>query len=482
MMNRSHLNRRLFLHRVLYSSAALTAGCSLIKKAKKPNILFLFTDDQRYDTIRVLGNDEIFTPNMDALVQNGLSFTNAYIMNGQSAAVCMPSRAMLLTGRSTFHLQDNGRSIPEKHITLPQQFKRNGYTTFGTGKWHNGTDSFQKSFTTGGKIMFGGMSSHYDIPIYDFDPLGDYAPEKQYALQEKHSSNVYSDEAIRFLHRYDGNNPFFMYVAYQAPHDPKEMPEEFLQMYDPETLSLPPNFKPRHPFNNGELTVRDEKLAEWPRTPQEIKQHLAAYYAMISHLDHEIGNIIDTLKAKNLYDNTIIVLAGDNGLAVGQHGLMGKQNCYEHSLKVPLIFCGPGIPKNEKRKALVFLHDLFPTLCDLLGFEIPSTVQSASLMPCLGSSCQVHDDLVFAYKNFQRALRYNNWKLICYNVDGVKTDQLFNLETDPWEIKNLADKEEYQDLLKSLKARLQKGLETAGDNVILEKPDWNVEPIPAWGQ
>ncbi len=481
MMQYRSLKRRHFLKNLVLSSAALTAGCSLFKHQKRPNILFLFTDDQRHDTIHALGNKQISTPNMDTLVKTGVSFKNAYIMNGQSAAVCMPSRAMLLTGRSAFHLEKSGRSIPKEHVTLPEYFKQNGYITYGTGKWHNGKASFARSFDRGGKIMFGGMSSHYNIPVYDFDPSGTYAPEQQYQLQEKHSSRVYADEAIRFVNQYNQEEPFFMYVAFQAPHDPREMPQRYLNLYDPQELDLPPNFMPRHPFDNGELYVRDEKLAGWPRSKAEIKKHLAAYYAMITHLDDQIGRILKALQHNNLYDNTLVILAGDNGLAVGQHGLMGKQNCYEHSLKVPLIFSGPGVDKNKSRNALCYIHDLFPTLCSLLGLETPDTVESKSLAPCLKKPGEHRSDLVFAYKNFQRALRHNQWKLICYNVKGKRMQQLFNLADDPWEINNLADKKQYQGVLKSLKGRLQTNLDKAGDRVVLKKPEWGVEVIPAWG-
>ena len=151
-----------------------------------------------------------------------------------------------------------------------------------------------------------------------------------------------------------------MYVSLMAPHDPRTMPKEFLEMYDPEEIKLPENFLTEHPIDTGALRVRDELLAAFPREPNEIKRHIAEYYAMISHLDHAFGRLLTALQEQGKLDNTIIVFAGDNGLALGQHGLMGKQNLYDHSVRVPLIFAGPGIPEGEQRNSPVYLLDIFP--------------------------------------------------------------------------------------------------------------------------
>ena len=159
--------------------------------------------------------------------------------------------------------------------------------------------------------------------------------------------------AIDFIDKMDSDQPFFTYVSFLAPHDPRVMPERFKEMYKPEDMELPPNFMGGHPFDNGALHIRDEELAAFPRNPEEVKEHIAEYYAMITHLDYEIGRVIQKLEEKGLLENTIVVFAGDNGLAVGQHGLFGKQSCYEHSNRVPLIFAGPGIPQGEKRDAYV---------------------------------------------------------------------------------------------------------------------------------
>ncbi len=476
-------SRRQFLKYMTLGSAAVAmTGCGKSSRSfKPPNILFLLTDDQRCGTIHALGNENIFTPHMDRIARSGVTFDNTYIQNGQSAAVCMPSRGMLMSGLSTFHLTDAGRTIPQTIPTLPETLKAAGYQTFATGKWHNGKQSFARSFTHGGPILFGGMSDHWDIPIYHFNPEGEYPKEDQIIHQGQHSSELYADAAVDFLRNTSTESPFFAFVSFQAPHDPRQVPKDYLDLYDPETLPLPKNFMPEHPFDNGELLVRDEKLASFPRQRKEIQTHLRNYYGMISHLDAQIGRILDTLDEQGLADNTLIILAGDNGLALGQHGLMGKQNLYDHSVKVPLIVTGPGVAAGERASALCYLHDIYPTVCDLARVRVPDTVESKSLVPVLKNpSKSVRDAVVFAYKNFQRGGRFDNWKLIHYLVEGIKTIQLFDLKNDPWERYNLATEPDYRSKAEELTARLQTLLSDAGDAVNLSAPDWGVPVIPSW--
>ncbi len=357
-----------------------------MESGRRPNILFFFTDDQRFDTIHALGNDQIITPSMDRLVERGVSFTHAHIPCGTSGAVCMPSRAMLHTGRTLFHLEGAGESIPPEHATLGETLRAHGYRTFGTGKWHNGPASYHRSFSEGDEIFFGGMADHWNVPFFHYDPTGRYdktclivddphhsnvtrARYCDHIHAGRHSSQTICDAALSFLQGWDGGAPFFMYVSFLAPHDPRTMPQEYRDLYDPEQIELPPNFLGGHPFDNGELHVRDELLAGFPRTPEEIRRHLAEYYAMISHLDTQLERLLAALQAKGILEDTIIVLVGDNGLALGQHGLMGKQSCYDHSVRVPLVFAGPGVPRGVRTDAFAYLLDLFPTLCELVGAE-----------------------------------------------------------------------------------------------------------------
>ncbi|GAJ05870.1 unnamed protein product, partial [marine sediment metagenome] len=244
--------------------------------------------DQRFDTIRSLGNKHIVTPHIDSLVHNGTTFTNAYIMGSMSGAVCVPSRAMLMSGRTLFGLEGTGKTIPEEHLTLPEVLRKAGYTTFHTGKWHQDKKSFARCFSTGTNIFFGGMGNHWNVPVNNFDATGSY-PRNQRYKGDKHSSELFSDAAVRFLRDYKDDKPFFVYVAYTAPHDPRQAPEKYRQMYNPEKIVLPKNFLPEHPFDNGEMKIRDEKLAPWPRTPKEIRRHIADYYAIITHMDAQMG-------------------------------------------------------------------------------------------------------------------------------------------------------------------------------------------------
>ena len=270
-----------------------------------PNILVLFTDDQRFDTIGALGAVEVHTPHLDRLVERGTAFTHAHIPGGTTGAICMPSRAMLHTGRDLFHIEGTGEDIPADHMLLGEHLAGHGYRTWGTGKWHNGSASFNRSFQDGAEIFLGGMEDHWNVPAFRYDPTGRYAgtlPQVPDWLSSNevrvrrgdgiragvHSSRLFCDAAIERLRRTDPATPFFMYVSFMAPHDPRTMPAEYLRRYDPEKLTLPPNFVPRHPFDNGAIDIRDELLAGHPREEAEVRRHIAEYYAMITHLDAEV--------------------------------------------------------------------------------------------------------------------------------------------------------------------------------------------------
>lgn len=438
----------------------------------KPNILFFFTDDQRFDTISALGNPLVHTPVMDRLVARGVSFTHAHIPGGTSAAICMPSRAMLHTGRTLFHLDGAGADIPPEHTLMGEHLRSRGYRTWGTGKWHNGVPSFARSFSDGAEIFFGGMDDHWNVPVFDYDPEGKYEgtlPQCPDAFRSnevtirkgdhvhagRHSSEIFTDCAAEWLKAYDFEDPFFMYVSFMAPHDPRTMPREFLDLYDPEAIPLPRNFMGGHPFDNGDLKVRDEVLETFPRDPARVRRHIAEYYAMISHLDAQMGRVMQALEDRGMADDTIVVFAGDNGLAIGQHGLFGKQNLYEHSVRVPLVFSGPGIPRGVRSSAYAYLLDIFSTLCDLTGLDTPGSVEGVSLASTFEDpGASPRDTLFAAYRQWQRMVKDDRFKLIEYVVDGRRTTQLFDLERDPLECRNLAGEAAHADRLAALRSRL----------------------------
>lgn len=441
--------------------------------AKRPNILFLFTDDQRFDTIHALNNPHIQTPNMDRLVEQGTSFTHAAIMGGSNGAVCMPSRAMVMTGRTLFHLEDMGQTIPEEHMMLPCWLREQaGYHTYGIGKWHNSRESYARGFDDGAHIFFGGMNDHWNVPTYDFDPTGQYTEGKVTIEPGYHSTEKFSDAAVDFINKYDQDNPFFLYVAYMAPHDPRTMPARFLRMYEPDMIEIPESFQKIHPFDNGALGIRDELLAGFPRDEREIRNHIADYYAMISHLDEHIGHVLDALEASGQAENTIIVLAGDNGLALGRHGLMGKQNLYDHSVRVPLIFTGPGIPQGKQSDAFVYLLDIFPTLCGLTDLGIPETVDGIDLTPAIQGNASERESLYYAYTHVQRAVQNKTHKLIEYVVDGIRHTQLFDLVADPNEIHDLSTIPEQEERIAALREVLWQWRKRSDDTREREASFW----------
>lgn len=437
---------------------ALLSKIAYCQDPKKPNIVLIFTDDQRLQgTIHALGGTEVITPNIDELVKTGTSFTNNYIMGGTQGAVCTPSRNMLMTGRNLFSLGSVGADVifPE-NTTLGQALGNNGYSTYGIGKWHNDKESFNRSFQDGDEIFFGGMSKDpYTAPLFHYDKQGTYTSVEGIKngdhTNPKHHTEVFGDAAVKFIRNYQTEKPFFLYIAFKSPHDPRIMPEKYKAMYDTSNIALPKNFLPKHPFNNGELEIRDEILAGFPRKPGEIKGHIRDYYAMMTHLDEQIGKVIQALKVKGIYGNTIIVFAGDNGLAVGQHGLMGKQNVYEHSIKVPLIIAGKGIKKGKINKNFTYTFDISPTICQLTNTPIPESVQGQSVFDKI---LPKRETMFHAYRNVQRAVRKGDWKLIEYIVKQQKTIQLFNLKKDPFEMYNLANTAKYQSKLAEMHALL----------------------------
>lgn len=447
-------------------AVAATLGLSNaeeVETMQKPNVLFLFTDDQRNDTIQALGNDAIETPNMDRLVQAGVTFTNAYIMGGSSPAVCSPSRACLFSGLTLWNVENQGKwgyEISDQYKTMPQVFRENGYVTFGTGKNEPGkAGHFNRSFSTGDKILFKGMTrSQYRLPLHSYSPTGDYARKNRVVHKGKHSAEVYADACIKFLNEQGENDqPFFAYVAFQTPHDPRQCPKEFRERYKDEKIKLPASFKPEHPFDNGMLRIRDEKLAGFPREPDEVRRHIADYYATITHTDAQIGRILEALEKTGKLENTIVVFSSDNGLAVGRHGLMGKQNVYDHSVHVPLIISGPGIPKGERRDQLCYIYDIYPTLCERAELATPDEVQYKSLNPVIDDpQAEFRDHLYFAFMQWQRAVRDSRYKLIEYCVGEERHSQLFDLTEDPMETENLVEDPKYNDTLQKLREMLKK--------------------------
>ena len=446
-MSERKLQRRDFLKTVGAAAVAgpslLTRGARAVESNRKPNVLIIVADDQRHDTIAALGNDHIRTPNLDRLAGDGFAFTSARCMGSQQGAVCVPSRAMLHTGRTLFHVPDDLAQFP----MLGQVLQENGYDSFGCGKWHNGPASFNRGFNAGGNIFFGGMHDQFKTPVHDYSPAGKYPP-KSARVPGRFSSELFADAALDFLRdKRSADRPFFCYLAFTSPHDPRTPPAPYDRMYDPGKMPLPANFLPEHPFDNGELRIRDEMLAPFPRTPDDTRKQLCDYYGMISSQDAQVGRLLSALEESGQLDNTIILYTGDHGLAIGSHGLFGKQNVYDHSSRIPLLIAGPGIPRSSRSDALVYGFDLFPTLCELLNIKPPETIEGKSLAGIItGRDARVRDSAFHAYLHSengktigtQHAVTDGRWKYIRYDVRGTTHMQLFDLASDPDEIHDLS--------------------------------------------
>lgn len=428
--------------------------------ASRPNVLFIFSDDQRADTISALGNTHIQTPNLDKLVAGGTTFTNAFCMGSPHGAVCQPSRAMLMSGRTLFRVDLNLKG----NETWPEKFGASGYTTFATGKWHNGPESLLRSFQRARSIFMGGMGNPYKLAIQDISPEHKLANKRD---SGEHSVKLFTDAALEFVQAQSKEKPWLCYVAYNLPHDPRVAPQPWHERTNASKPPLPFNFLPQHPFDNGELTVRDEQLEAWPRTEDAVRQHLADYYAAIMFVDEQVGRLLAALERTGQKENTLIVFSSDHGLAIGSHGLMGKQSLYEHSMKAPLLMAGPGIPAGRKSDALCYLLDIFPTLGDLSGIAAPQGSDGLSLKPVLEAKVDTRRESLFtSYKDCQRAWRDERWKLIVY--PQVAKAQLFDLQIDPQEMHDLASDAAHADKVKELTAKLLTAQAEAGDTQPLQ--------------
>lgn len=447
--------------------------------SKSKNILIIYSDDHSYHALGAAGNKEISTPNLDKLAKSGLMFTQAHVMGGHQGAVCIPSRAMLLTGRYVNRLPGDGNIIPDSIVSLPEVLRKQGYNTYHTGKWHSDKASHSRMFSTGGDIFFGGMhfpkfggQEHPTVSLYD--STGVYS-ESRKRVSDIYSTTLYADNAVRFLSSQTAKtNPFFCYVAFTSPHDPRTPPGKFSTMYNPKKITLPANFLIKHPFDNGDLNVRDEQLLPVPRDPEAIKKDIALYYGMVSEMDAQVGRILEALEKSGLKENTLIVFAGDNGLAVGQHGLLGKQNLYEHSIRVPMIVSGPGVPVNKKTDGFTYLSDITPTIMDYLQVQKPSSVEGRSLVPVIQDpSKKLRSSIYNVYGHWSRSIKTEDgFKMIVYNVDGIENTQLFNLKNDPLEIQDLSKDPAYSAKIQQLRSILKQQMTATFDDLDIDLPNW----------
>ncbi len=454
----------------------LSFAISCIKSQKeKPNILFIFADDLTYQGVHALGNEEIITPNLDKLVHSGVTFTHTYNMGAWHGAVCVASRAMLNTGRYVWHIKDvadNGYpGFKEKRMFWSQMMEHAGYDTYITGKWHVNypADSIFQTVLHIRPGMPPTVKEAYNRPQSGKDSVWLPWDVKNggYWQGDKHWSEVAGDDAITFLDQAkNSKNPFFMYIAFNAPHDPRQSPKEYVEMYPLQNISVPKSFMEMYPYKDSigcGPDLRDERLAPFPRTEYAVKVHRQEYYAIITHLDQQIGRIINHLKETGQDKNTYILFSADHGLAVGNHGFIGKQNMYDHSMRVPCILVGPNIPENEKCNMQVYLQDLMATSLDIAKIEKPEYVEFNSLLPLITKESKEspYSEIYGTYMNLQRMVRTDEYKLIVYPEAHVI--RLYNVKKDPFEMTDLAQNPDYTKIIKNLTRKLEAQQKTMND-------------------
>ena len=434
-------------------------------EAKQPNFLVMISDDQRPDTVSALGNPAISTPHLDSLVHQGMTFTRATC----SFPLCVPSRAEILTGANAFHngVPYAGGKLKSGFPFWAETFRDAGYRTWYCGKWMNdGTPKTRGYEETGALFSSGGAGELGRKPRYGrFGRLitgyrgwtfktnqGRAELDKGIGLTGLTSKHI-ADGAIELINR-RVEEPFFLHVNFTAPHDPLIIPPGYADKYHASNMRVPANFLPRHPFDHGNLEGRDEKLLPWPRTTQDIRVELAAYYAVIDDMDSQIGRILAALGEAGIRENTYIIFSSDHGLAIGSHGLMGKQNMYEHTIGIPFVIAGPDIPRQQRSTAQIVLRDLYPTTCELAKIPVPDSVDGKSFVPVLRGEIDEIRPTVFGYfHDVQRMARTKKWKLIYY--PHIDREQLFDLSNDPDELHDLSDSKTHQ----SVKQRLRRQLD-----------------------
>jgi len=442
-----------------------------------PNILWLCTDQQRYDTIRSLGNNLVRTPNIDSLVESGVAFTQAYCQS----PVCTPSRASFLTGRypRTTRCRQNGQKIPDDEVLVSRMFADAGYRCGLAGKLHlaSCSDGKVESRIDDGYHDF--HWSHHPQPDWPENAYTQWLTSKGQSWEslysgpstgfvkegvpaEYHQTTWCAEMTCDFIRANTGRPWFFSFNCFD-PHHPFDPPPEYLAKYNPAEMPLPKR-------RDGELvskTTFQQLDSEWAHnspgefhtgamTDDDRRQVTAAYYAMCELIDDQVGRIQQTLDETGQRDNTIVIFMSDHGEMLGDHGIYFKgPHFYDEAIRVPLVIsCPERFQSGLKVNGLTELVDLTPTLLEAAGLEVPSRIQGRSLIPHLTGSADPdrHRDHVFCeYYNswthsdaYGTMLRTDTAKVVMYH--GTNQGELYDLETDPDEFTNLWNSAEHQPL------------------------------------
>ncbi|MFI3304299.1 MAG: sulfatase-like hydrolase/transferase [Rikenellaceae bacterium] len=459
-------------------------GVSFAMAEQKPNILFIYADDQCFESIYG-GVDRVDTPNIDRLMAEGTSFMQAHNQGGWSAGVSVASRTMMATGsylwraaqmspKSKFKVGGNNlppqqpiyEVVQKERPTLWSELMHDaGYETYMAGKWHVDVNA-KGLFDHLGHVRAGMPTQHQDCYDRVFDGVTEdkWSPSNPeyggFWAGGQHWNEVLKDETIGFLdNSKQSDKPFFMYIAFNAPHDPRQSPQEYIDRYPSDEISIPESFCSVYPYADDigmGAYLRDENIAPFPRNERSVQVNRQEYYALITYMDEKIGEILDHLEITGQADNTYIIFTSDHGIAIGDHGFMGKQNMYERSIRVPLIITGPNVTKGKQVEEFVYLQDIMPTALEIAGVESPDYVDYHSLLPmATGKSRRSAYDYIYgAYLGVQRMVKSRDFKMIIYpNVNVVR---LYDLRKDPNELNDLASNPKYKKRLLSLFEELKK--------------------------
>ncbi|OYW17858.1 MAG: hypothetical protein B7Z55_11710 [Planctomycetales bacterium 12-60-4] len=386
---------------------------------------------------------------------------------------------MLNTGRFLWDFQKVDAAMDRERDAgrlWSKTLNRAGYQTYMAGKWHVRTKS-QQTFDVVGTERPGmpdvvpQKHPHaYNRPRDGVEDTWNPANPAEGGFWQggRHWSEVLADETLGFFQTAaKSDRSFFMYVAFNAAHDPRQAPQPYLDLYPAQDVRVPVNFLPEYPFKDRigcPHSLRDEFLAPMPRTRHAIQVHRREYYALITHMDAQIGRILEGLETAGLAQKTWIFFTADHGLAVGQHGLLGKQNLFDHSVRVPFFVVGPGVPAGTQSHEPIYYQDVMPTTLDLAGLDIPEHVSYQNLLPIIrGKGTSKYRSIYNAYIDLQRAVTMDGWKLLLY--PKVPTVLLYHTAEDPHELSNLADEPQHQSRIQSLFAELLRWQAETGDKL-----------------
>lgn len=476
---------------VLMMMGLMPIAFTHVNAQEKPNVVLIFADDMNFSCMSNIGNDVVYTPNIDQLREEGMYFTHTFNQGGWNGAISAASRAMMNTGK---YLWKAKKRVTQKEfksdckegpVLWSQYMEKEGYKTYMSGKWHVPISS--KEVFNVANHERGGMPKQTEegYAFSNKNPKGRKFIQgqednwKPYDTRfggfwegGTHWSEVLREDALSYIEQASNENkPFFMYLAFNAAHDPRQSPKRCVDMYPPEKIAIPENFVPQYPYMNGigcGPWLRDEKLAPFPRTKYSVQVNRQEYYAIISHMDEQIGRIIDALKRSGKYDNTYIIFTADHGLAVGDHGFIGKQNMYDASMRVPMIIAGPGIKKGECNE-LIYLQDAMATALDIAGSSHVKDVDYQSLLNLAQGkkdSKAANEYVYGAYIDLQRMVRSQQYKMIMY--PKINIVRLYDVQKDPNEMNDLAANPAYKKVADKLFKEFKKLQKETQDELDME--------------